>query len=281
MAEQFPTDAYLEGLSGLEDTTTGVYYPAKGEGLDWYVSFVKCIYRLMRNVSVASGLRVYKTGNLICGVKGGSFWDGTTLRTFANDENVSLTDSATNYLYLLTDGTLTVNTTGFPDPATTSHLRLGTIAVSSGTYTDDDITEYRSAHVFQPAGLIGAGRLADAVADLIPGVDIDVGSEASDTIAVTLQVQDAQGNSNANRFLVHAWLSDSQHGSETATAPAGTVSWTTGAQLEEITTKKRWTAITDANGQAVLSIGETGAATWYLNVELDGRVYASSAITFV
>jgi len=308
MAEQFPQDSYLEGLSGATDTQTGVYYPVKGEGLDWYVSFVKCIYRLIRNVSVVSGLRVYKTGDLVCGVKAGWFYDGNTLREVTVDEAVSLTDNATNYLYLLTNGTLTVNTTGFPDPASTNHIRLGTVETSGGTYTDDDITDWRDRHVFQLAGPISniaddavdsdqiaddavtsaqladdavdTGHLHDNIADLITKIDINVGSESSDTIAVTIQVQDVQGNSNANRFLVHAWLADSQYGAETSTAPDGTVSFTTGTQLEEITAKKRWTAITDATGQAVLSIGESDAETWYLNVELDGRIYAGSAITF-
>jgi len=286
--ELFPADSYLEALSGLTESTTGVYYPAKGEGLDWYVSFVKCIYRLVRNVSVASGLRVYKTGDLICGVKPGKFFDGNTLRQYAGVSEQSLTDNATNYLYLLADGTLTVNTTGFPDPSTTRHIRLGTIETSSGTYSDDDITDYRICHIWELAGpqtsiaddAVGADQLADAVADLVPKINIGVGGETSDTIAVTIQVQDCQGNNNSNRFLVHAWLADSQYGPESSTAPDGTVNWTTGTALEEVTSKKRWTAITDANGRAVLSIAESAGATWYLNVELDGRIYASAAITF-
>lgn len=288
MSELFPADATLEDLSGVTDSTTGVYYPVKGEGLDWYVSFVKCIYRLVRNVSVVSGLRVCKSGDLIFDVKSGSFFDGETLREYAGASEQSLTDNTTNYIYLLADGTLTVNTTGFPSASTTRHLRLATIVTSSGTYSDDDITDDRMQQVWQLAGpvthladdAVGTDQLADAVADLVPKVDISVGGESSDTIAVTVQVQDAQGNSNANRFLLHAWLADSQYGPETATTPDGTVSWTTGTALEEITSKERWTAVTDANGQAVLSIGESGAATWYLNVELDGRIYASAAITF-
>lgn len=280
MSELFPSDSYLEALSGLTDPVSGVYYPAKGEGLDWYVSFVKCIYRLVRNASVVSGLRVYKSGDLICGVKSGEFFDGTTLRQYAGVSQQGITDNATNYIYLLADGTLTINTTGFPNGDDTGHIRLATIVTSSGTYNDDDITDWRGSHVWQVAGLIGADRLSDTVADLIPQVDISVGSESGDTIEVTVQVRDCQNNDNANRFVVHAWLADGQYGAETTTAPGGTVSWTTGTAIEEITAKKRWTTVTDATGAAVLSIGETGAATWYLNVEVDGRVYASSAITF-
>jgi hypothetical protein len=288
MAELFPADADLESLSGLIEPTTGVYYPVKGEGLDWYVSFVKCIYRLVSNVSVAGGLRVYKVASIACGVKPGKFFDGTTLRDYAGTAEEVLTDNSTNYIYLLADGTLTINTTGFPNPVQTRHLRLAQIDVSDGSFSHDDITDLRTAHLWQLGGPVTAiaddavdtAQLHDNVADLVPKVTISVGQESGNTIAVTIQVQDCQGNNNANRFLGHAWLSNSQYGSETSTAPSGTVSWTSGTQLAEITAKKRWSVITNSSGQAVLSIGESGSATWYLNVEIDGRVYAGSAITF-
>jgi hypothetical protein len=50
-----------------------------------------------------------------------------------------LTDDATNYVYLDYDGSLNVNTTGYP---TTTHIRLGRLITSSGlvtTYYDDRI----------------------------------------------------------------------------------------------------------------------------------------------
>jgi len=288
MIETFPNDAYLENLSGLTDLVTGVYYPAKGEGLDWYVSFVKCIYRLVKNVTVVTGLRVYKVANLYCGIKRGKFFDGNTLRDFAGLDDHILTDNATNYIYLLADGTVQFNTTGFPDPATTRHIRLATIQTADGTYDDDSITDFRDAHWLSMAGPVTnlatggvlPANLADSIADQVPGVVITIGSENSNTITATIGVQDVQGNANANRFLLHAWLSDSQYGAETANTPTTSTTWTTGTLLQEITTKKRWPAITSGSGIAALAISETGSRTWYLNVELDGRIYASSAITF-
>ena len=115
---------------------------------------------------------------------------------------------------------------------------------------------------------------------MIVKANLSVGAESSDTIAVTLQVQDAQGNSLSERFLLHAWLSDSQYGGECTAAPNSSTSWSTGTQLEEITTDKRWTVITDATGKAVLDISDSGTPTFYLNIEIDGRIYTSSAITF-
>jgi len=280
MSEIFPSDAYLENLSGVTELNTGVYYPAKGEGLDWYVSFVKCIYRLVKNVSVVIGLRVYKTASLSCGVKSGTFFDGNTLREYAGTEEQSLTDNTTNYIYMTAGGMLQVNTTGFPDPAVTRHIRLGTVQTADGGYDDDDIADYRMGQIWNVAGPVGASQLSDTVADLVSKIQITVGVENANTIAATLRVLDCQDNGNANRFLIHAWLADSQYGAETATAPGGTVNFTTGTQLAEITSKKRWQTVTDSAGQAVLSIGESGARTWYLNVELDGRIYAGPAISF-
>ena len=280
MSELFPSDSYLENLSGLTDSRTGVYYPAKGEGLDWYVSFVKCIYRLVKNVSLSSSLRVYRATSLYCGIKSGTFFDGTTFRDYAGAEYQALTDNTTNYIYLTADGTLTVNTSGFPDPSSVRHIRLATIETSDGSYDDDDIVDYRQGNLWSIAGPVEADALSDAVADMIAKVSVSVGAESSDTIAVTLQVQDAQGNSLSERFLLHAWLSDSQYGGECTAAPNSSTSWSTGTQLEEITTDKRWTVITDATGKAVLDISDSGTPTFYLNIEIDGRIYTSSAITF-
>lgn len=116
--------------------------------------------------------------------------------------------------------------------------------------------------------------------DYIPVVAFDVGAEDANVISVTINVNSINSNAIATRFLLHAWLSDDVAGAETATGPDGAVSWTTGTQLQAITSKKRWTAITSAAGEAALSIAESAAKTWYLNVEIDGRVWTSAAITF-
>ncbi len=281
MSEAFPSDSYLENLSGLVDSRTEVYYPAKGEGLDWYVSFVKCIYRLVRNVSVASGLRVYRIGGLTFGVKSGKFFDGSTLREYAGTESGSLTDNVMNYIYMQSDGTVVVNTSGFPDASSTRHIRLATIVAADGSYDDDDIIDYRQCNLWSVAGLTQASGLADEIADAMPKVDLSVGSESSDTIQVTVQLQDIQGNNLSGNYLIRAWLADSQYGAECTTAPNNGTNWSTGTVLETQTTDKRWLTITDGTGKAVLDVSDTGTPTFYLNVEIDGKMYASSAITFV
>lgn len=280
MTEQYPSNAALEALSNTADDPTGVYYPQKGAGLDWYAHFARCIHSLVTNVRPVQHLRVYKDGDLTFGLTGGSFFDGTTLRTVSAATAQSLTDNQTNYIYVTAGGTLTVNTTGFPDAGTTTHLRLATIVAASGTYDVDDITDYRGAHTLGLAGLIGTADVADALADAVPTVHLTVGDEDSNEISVTAQVRDVQGNDLAGRFLLRVWLADAANGGLCATAPNGGVTISTGTTLETITANKYYLVITDADGTAVIDVSDTGTPTLYVHVELDGVVYASDAVTF-
>ena len=116
--------------------------------------------------------------------------------------------------------------------------------------------------------------------DYIPKVVFTVGDESANVVSVTVNVASINSNNIAARFLIHAWLSDDTGTAETATSPDGAVSWTTGTQLQAITAKKRWAAITSTSGEAALSIAHSTAQTWYLNVEVDGRVWTSEAIAF-
>lgn len=286
--ELFPENSYLEGLSGLTDPITGVYYPVKGEGLDWYVSFVKCIYRLVRNLYVCSGLRVYKVSNLSFCVKGGIFFDENELREYNDLEEYELEDNATNYIYMLPDGTVEVSTEGFPQPEEVRHIRLAIITTSNGGYTDDDIIDCRALSIWKVAGptgnikdgAINKDKLAAPVAGFLPEIELTVGEENLDTIRVDIQVKDIQENNLAGRFLLRVWLSDVAYGGECAAAPTAGVSWPVGEVLEEQTVGKRWLVITDENGAAAVDITESGVASFYLNVELDGRIYVSELISF-
>lgn len=127
--------------------------------------------------------------------------------------------------------------------------------------------------------------------DYIPKAVISVGDESSDTIAITVQVSSFQSNAVSAHFKLRCWLSDTQYGARTSTAPDDAVSWTIGTMLRDLSwqgdtfadstlTNVDWEVITSSSGVAVLSIKNTTANTWYLNVELDGRIWASAAIAF-
>jgi hypothetical protein len=286
--ELYPSDESLAALGGVTDSISGVYFPAKGEGPDWYLSFVKCLYRLIKNVSVVSGLRVFKTGDLTFSVKPGMFFDGNTFVHFTNTAQFTLNNDTTNYVYLTTDGQVHVSITGFPDASITRHIRLATIITASGNFTDENIIDYRQAHICQPAGLVshiaagavGGTQLANDIAAMLPKLAFTVSGESSNINSVTIQVQNARGEVLAGRFLLTCWLADSAYGGETYTPPNTATTWTAGNVLEESSAGKRWCVETDSNGIATLAITETGSHVWYMNASINGRVYASNGISF-
>lgn len=157
MSEQFPSDAELHALSGLSDTEQEVPYPGIYES-PYYTTFYKMLYRLLDVGRRAGDGRVYKDGTgLTFGVRVGQIAQGDTLIAIAGSEGNALADDAVNYIYLLDDGSLTVNATGFPSATEQAHVPLATIATGSasadgisGQYAIEDITDYRGAAFLQP-----------------------------------------------------------------------------------------------------------------------------------
>jgi len=147
MTEVFPPDADLNALSGTTDGEQEVPFIATGES-PYYTSFYKMLYRLLDVARRAGDLRVFKDGDLTFGVRAGAFQDGDTIREFAGGEGQALTNNQTNYIYLTADATLTVNTSGFPDPSATPHIPLATIATSAGEYAHDDIADHRGRAIY-------------------------------------------------------------------------------------------------------------------------------------
>jgi len=131
------------------------------------------------------------------------------------------------------------------------------------------------------AGLIAAADLATALAAKIIGADISVAAEVSDAIDVTVQIQNAVGSDITGRHSFRCWLSDSEYGGETGTAPATGLSVTTGTQIKSVTANKQLIVETDASGTAVINVDNATGSThsWYLMVELQNIVTASTVIT--
>ena len=106
-----------------------------------------------------------------------------------------------------------------------------------------------------------------------------VGAEAANAIAVTCQLKDAVGTAVAAKTRCEVWISDTAAAAPTGTAPDGAVTFTTGVRLKEDTTKVLHTIITDALGKFVISITESTAKSFFVNVAV-GDVVASQQITF-
>ncbi len=134
MAEVYPSDNELLNLQA--DGETGVEYIATGQA-PYYLHFRKLLYRFLLATRRANDLRVYDEGGLDIGVKPGKFWAGTQQVDYAGASGNTLADDKANiYVYLTSAGVLVTNEySGFPDMATTPHIRLAIVATSDGDIT--------------------------------------------------------------------------------------------------------------------------------------------------
>ena len=130
------------------------------------------------------------------------------------------------------------------------------------------------------AEAVTGSKLSATLKNMVGQAALSVGSESSDDIDVTVQLKDAIGNDVAQEHLMRLWVGDAVKGGECATAPSGGISVQTGTLLNTITAGKQVEVISDTNGTIVLRLTDTGTPTFYLMTEFDGKVYASSAITF-
>jgi hypothetical protein len=161
MAELPLSPAAADALSGTIDSQTDLVYPTIGEST-YYTTVYKLIHRLLAVAKAVNAFRLYKDSTLSCGVRPGRSARGTVLYNFAGAAGHALANDATNYLWLQVDaGALALhsNTTGMPNPATTPHLPLGTIATGTasaagvtGQYSVDDITDWRGQAIFSLVG---------------------------------------------------------------------------------------------------------------------------------
>lgn len=206
MTEVYPTDSKLQAKGadgGIRDAATGLTYPGKYED-PHYIAVYKALYALARQIA-ALGMEVYKDGDLTFGVRVGKFFDGDTLRTFAAVEDQALTNNATNYIYVTAAGVLTVNTTGFPVPSVTPHIRLATIATgtastsgTTGGYLPDpaegDYTDQRMTSLLTICSGLTAADMAEAAAFFqstdITGAEAETLTDLSNADALHLHSTD-------------------------------------------------------------------------------------------
>jgi hypothetical protein len=134
MAEVYPSDNELLNLQA--DDETGVEYVATGQA-PYYLQFRRLLYRLLQATRRANDLRVYDEGGLDIGAKPGRFLTGTQEVNYAGSSGNTLADDrASIYVYLTNAGVLVTNEySGFPDMATTPHVRLAIVTTSNGDIT--------------------------------------------------------------------------------------------------------------------------------------------------
>ena len=157
--EIYPSDGDLTALSETTNAVNNFKYGTIREAPS-YLSEYKREHLLLLMSGRANDLRVCKDGDLTYGVYAGVFLTGDTTVSYAASALNALTNNATNYIYLTAAGTLTINTTGFPVPSVTPHVRLATIATGSasvatvtGKYDQVDITDYRGTAIISVSPL--------------------------------------------------------------------------------------------------------------------------------
>lgn len=285
MSEIYPSDTLINALSGTKDSQQEVQYPAIYES-PYYTTFYKMLYRLLDVARRAGDLRVYKDGDLTFGVRAGKFSDGTTSIDYSGAAAVALTNNATNSIYIESDGTLKVVTTGFPSVAATPHLPLAQIVAADGSYDFDDITDMRgrglyslvtslsssqanelcdgsnadSLHTHGGNGIdadsIGFSHLDSTFSDRIPEVSMAAVDNADGTATITIQLVDAQSNNLLKNMLVRIWTTST---SDLLPGLEATLSIVDGCLLETVQSNVDIQIITNSNG--VINITASSAST--------------------
>lgn len=225
-----------------------------------------------RILGLANQLRVVKDAALTYGVFAGKYMHGTTEVNYAGSTGNALTDDTTNYIYLTAAGTLTKNTTGFPDEGTTPHIPLATILTASGAYAHTDITDMRGRAIFSVLHGIQPATLQDRV----PTITLTGTDDGDGTGYMELQVKDSGGNSLSERFLIRTWIADAEYSEPDAQTD---FSVTTGEEMRELEANADYEVISNASGYVKMNI-DTSDKTVYVMAEIDGRIYTGSvAIT--
>jgi hypothetical protein len=193
MAETYPSENSLLNL--MSDSETGVAYIETGTA-PYYLEFRKLIYRLLLASRRANDLRVFDEGDLEAGVKAGSHYSGGTLRSYGGSSGNTMTDEATNYVYVDSSGVLQISTAGYP-AVTTNHVRLARVMCSNGDIAS--ITDDRGPHVMTAFGFpVGEGALTSATAG-----GITTGAIACKRIA-SAQLKALLDEAAKNLFAVNA-----------------------------------------------------------------------------
>lgn len=219
MAETQYPDADAIALDGATNSDLGFVYPTANE--TYTTTGLRRLWQvLVQHLTAATNpLRVFKDGTNTFGVRAGAFFNNNTLVSYSEATGQSLTNDATNYIYLTAGGTLTKNTTGFPDPATTPHIPLATIAVGSASvaqvddeYEHVDLVDYRKRSLYEVLGgsadrltVRNASGLAMDKADLVYISGYNAGDDCPE---VTLADAD-----DPMKLATHVLLADIADGS--------------------------------------------------------------------
>jgi hypothetical protein len=177
-------------------------------------------------------------------------------------------------------GSLTASTTiTGADLVATDDLTVGDDAAIGGDLAVTGTTTLTGA-VSLPNNTVTGDDLADALAAQIPmTATLTVGGVAA-TRTVTIQVKDAGGTNMALVGRYDVWVSASAKGTPIGTSTTGlTTSFTTGTLALTKLANLDFEVLSDASGVIVAQLADAaGGETRYVNIAINGVVYASAAV---
>lgn len=112
-------------------------------------------------------------------------------------------------------------------------------------------------------------------------LDITINAETSETIFIDIQVQDSSGNNLSAMYWFDVIVSDSDAFPVISSPAPDGLNAETGTEVHTYVTDAFRRLATDTTGYLEISIEKTGAATYYLWIQMpDGTFTVSDAITF-
>lgn len=148
----------------------------------------------------------------------------------------------------------------------------GTLADSAqqppteGAFANGDKTKLDGiealADVTDPTNVSAAGAVMES--DVAGSVDISYAQGAPNTSIISFQLKDRSGINIEEVFAMEVYLSDSEFGvAETASAPDGSVTGTSGTDILTITSEKRLRVLTNEEGLYKLTIVDSSKTAYY------------------
>lgn len=194
---------------------------------------------------------------------------------------------------LLTVTNLRTSPLTLQDPTGLSGVSIS--VPGSGAVTDKVISEAALAAI-EPQLVAGAtasnltwsvkddpaSKADSAFGASLPGTPtFTLGAEIANARIVTIQLKDLNNANLAAKAMATVWVSDTAGGAPSAVAPDGGSAVTTGTLLKEHTAEVLLAAISTAAGVIGLTITESTAKSFFVNVAVGNVVTSSAAIAFV
>lgn len=247
-------------VSATQDPFTGLYYPLKGLGTDWYVEWAKSVFSVTRAI-LGGSFRVYRDstdGALQFSIIGGKFYYKGVLVTLSNAINQTLTAANTNLISILTTGTLNINTT-WP---VTDHLKIAQIITDASTWDMvNDLTDLRTEQLFRVSGSVPAADLTDRAKFQVTVVP-DISGTSPQTI--TILVNDLAGDpATVSEYLIVSIHNDVDGGDVTKTDAVITVG-AKGTLIRSLSTVRDLYCKTNTSGQLDITITKPTVGVCYV-----------------